>query len=122
MDNITFTRLTTIALFIITYFSCISEIASFNSANFVFSNTLPIMWCQLFSVFLCFVFRTNNRKPILPIIFLFLLFEIKDLMYTAQNTKLLILYFIIIIITIILLLIYGKIDKKSNKQKIIHKV
>lgn len=37
MDSITFKRLTAIALFVITYFSCIPEIASFNSANFSFS-------------------------------------------------------------------------------------
>lgn len=111
MDNITFTNLTAIALFAITYFTCISEITSFNSSNFVFHNTLPIIWCQLFSIFLCFVFKANKRKPILPIVFLFILFEIKDSMYTAQNIKLLILYFIILIITTILLFIYSKINK-----------
>ena len=122
MDNTTFTKLTAIAFFFITYFTCISEIISLDYSSCVYPNTLPIICCQLFSVFMFFVFKVNKRKPIFPILFLLLLSEIKNLMYTAHNLKLLIIYSIILIIAVILLSMYSKFDKTSNNQEIVHKV
>ncbi len=118
-----------LVLFIISTFTSLSEIISYNCSdfaillsktqNFNFSPNIAVTWCQLFSFFILIVAinRKMLRKTILPMLFLIVTILMKLLaeMCLLTNNLIYCCFMLCVAFSIFLLMIYNSIEKNLKQ-------